>query len=113
MGAIQFKEKDSVVVDALSKYISVDTRVPVMREIDEDTFKHEMLLADVFKKCQPARYDYWMGYQRGLRRAYHGENFGTAVEHLMWCELKYSPDESRRMRGDGYRDGLKAEAVLK
>ena len=25
--------------------------------------------------------EYWSGYQRGLRRRFHGENFGTDKEH--------------------------------
>jgi len=43
--------------------------------------------------------DYISGYRRGLRRHFHGENFGTADEHQMWSEFS---DE----RGEGYRDGF-------
>ena len=50
---------------------------------------------------------YWEGYQRGLRRAYYGEVFGTEEEHNLWLSLADDEvDESRRERGRGYRDGL-------
>lgn len=51
--------------------------------------------------------DYWEGYQRGLRRAYYGEVFGTEEEHNLWLSLADDEvDETRRERGRGYRDGL-------
>ena len=54
--------------------------------------------------------DYWQGYQRGLRKAYYGEKFGTAAEHALWCEALHSDDPQRKMRGLGYRHGLRGEA---
>ena len=55
--------------------------------------------------------DYWAGYQRGLRRAYHGENFGTADEHARWLSLVERDDERSRRRGQGYRDGIAFEEI--
>ena len=53
--------------------------------------------------------DYWHGYQRGLRRGYHGELFGTDREHELWMRLAdEGTDKAERERGRGYRDGLKA-----
>lgn len=49
--------------------------------------------------------DFWNGYLCGLRRAYHGENFGNDGEHKMWMSLD-GPDKSRKMRGVGYRAGF-------
>ena len=46
--------------------------------------------------------DYSSGYQRGLRRHYHGEDFGTEAEHQKWLTL----DDYRQELGDGYRDGF-------
>src|SRR5262245_52779616 len=53
--------------------------------------------------------DYWHGYQRGLRRGYMGELFGTDAEHKLWMRLADDgPDKASRDRGRGYRDGLAA-----
>lgn len=49
---------------------------------------------------------YWEGYQRGLRRAYHGERFATEQEHRQWLGLVHSRNELRRRRGEGYIDAL-------
>jgi hypothetical protein len=57
-----------------------------------------------FADCDNAHY--WEGYQRGLRRAYHGLAFGTAEEHAKWLSLAGDADAMRDQRGRGYRDGL-------
>jgi len=49
--------------------------------MDKATFEHEMNRAKTFQGLETDRAEYWIGYQRGLRRAYHGESFGTAEEH--------------------------------
>jgi hypothetical protein len=55
------------------------------------------------------RSDYWRGYQRGLRRGFQGELFGTDDEHKLWMHLADdSTHPSSRERGIGYRDGLSA-----
>lgn len=69
----------------------------------EQKFKLEMRRAEAMRRMEsdnPFNADYWAGYQRGLRRAYHGENFGTAEEHKLWMSLS-GPDESRKQRGMG------------
>lgn len=66
-------------------------------------FKSKMLYAESMKKLDD-RPDYWAGYIRGLRRKYHGENFGTSDEHEKWMSLIY--DETRSDMGRGYRDAL-------
>ena len=54
------------------------------------------------------RADYWEGYVRGLRRAYHGVRFGSAYEHSLWVSLAGSEDAISRERGKGYLAGLAA-----
>lgn len=49
-----------------------------------------------------ASVDYTTGYRRGLRRHYHGENFGTEAEHAQWILLC----DHRQELGEGYRDGF-------
>ena len=74
-------------------------------------FESKMLKAQTFRKLGK-RPDYWAGFIRGLRRRYHGENFGTSEEHELWMRLAADAggDESRHERGIGYRDGfLRAE----
>ena len=46
--------------------------------------------------------DYGAGYRRGIRRHYHGEQFGTDDEHEQWLGLK----DYQQELGDGYRDGF-------
>lgn len=56
---------------------------------------------------EPHDQDFWSGYQRGLRRHYHGEKFGTTEEHQLWMSAAdQRHDEQRRHRGIGYRAGF-------
>lgn len=73
--------------------------------MDESTFNSKMVQAEVMCDIRP---DYWEGYMRGLRRAYHGEVFGTEVEHTLWSLMATSDDMQRQELGRGYRDGLVA-----
>ena len=66
-------------------------------------FEHEMAKAKAFITVGE-RPDYWAGYQRGLRRKFHGENFGTYDEHELWMGLSDDLDLSRAEKGKGYRD---------
>jgi hypothetical protein len=53
--------------------------------------------------------DYWHGYQRGLRRGFLGDMFGTDDDHKHWMRLADDgSDKASRERGRGYRDGLSA-----
>lgn len=55
---------------------------------------------------------YWRGYQRGLRRGFHGELFGTEEEHQRWMRLADDgADDADRECGRGYRDALVACAA--
>lgn len=55
---------------------------------------------------KPFESDWWAGYMRGLRRAHHGERFGTRAEHDLWLSAVESSDPSRAAIGRGYRAGL-------
>jgi hypothetical protein len=78
----------------------------------EQKFKFEMHRAETMRGlADPMMAEYWAGYIRGLRRAYHGEKFGTAEEHEKWLSAANSRDESRKQRGRGYKDGLTFKKV--
>ena len=49
--------------------------------------------------------DYSTGYQRGLRRHFHGEQFGTDEEHKLWSSMGLHGDHRHEL-GRGYRDGI-------
>jgi len=49
--------------------------------------------------------DYSAGYQRGIRRLYHGDKFGTPEEHEKWQLLGMLGDPRVEL-GEGYRDGF-------
>lgn len=72
------------------------------------TFASLMHRADTLRRLEsdPVRAEWWAGYMRGLRRAHHGERFGTQAEHEMWLAAAESDDQMRAARGRGYRAGL-------
>lgn len=73
------------------------------RERFETEIRRAKALGDLGTPEQSA---YWQGYQRGLRRGYHGAAFGTEAEHQTMLAL--AGDPQRDARGRGYRDGLTA-----
>lgn len=73
--------------------------------MNDRTFGREMATAKMMLETDDNQ-DYWAGYQRGLRRAYHGESFGTEQDHEQWLGLVDDADPQRQSRGRGYRDGL-------
>jgi hypothetical protein len=78
----------------------------------EQKFKSEMRRAETMRRdAEPERSEYWAGYIRGLRRAYHGDNFGTEAEHKRWVSCVNDRDEQHKQRGQGYRDGLAFEEI--
>jgi len=85
---------------------TLDTGELEIVAMDETTFQHEMSRARMMREHDWPNGDYWLGYQRGLRRAYHGSSFGTAEEHALWLSLIDDADSGRRERGKGYQAGL-------
>ncbi len=73
--------------------------------MDEQTFESFMRRARV-AQANGDDNGYWRGYQRGLRRAYHGDAFGTVNEHWLWLEFADSGGPIKAALGRGYRDGL-------
>ena len=57
-------------------------------------------------ETDPLRGKSWAGYVRGLRRAHHGEQFGTETEHELWVSASESTDSLRAALGRGYCAGL-------
>lgn len=47
---------------------------------------------------------------RGLRRAHHGERFGSEAEHGLWLAAANSDDPMRAALGRGYMAGLTLES---
>lgn len=79
--------------------------------MDENRFLSLMKTARV-QSYRGGESAYWHGYQRGLRRGYMGQLFGTDSDHQAWMRLaEDGPDKASRDRGRGYRDGLSACGV--
>src|SRR5262245_64432511 len=79
--------------------------------MDENRFLSLMKTARM-QSYRGGETDYWHGYQRGLRRGYMGQLFGTDAEHQVWMRLAADgEDKASRDRGRGYRDGLAACGV--
>ena len=82
--------------------------------MEESTFKHEMAMAKTFHDLG-VKTDYWRGYMKGLRRSYHGENFGTDEDHRRWLSVGFyeiTPgvtDDIRLEMSKGYRAGFEVE----
>ena len=60
-------------------------------------------------ESDPVKAEWWQGYKRGLRRAHHGDSFGTETEHQLFLDASASDDPMRKARGKGYAAGLTLE----
>jgi hypothetical protein len=74
-------------------------------KMDRKTFELEMMRAKTFMMIGED-YDYWAGYEKGLRQRFQGENFGSDDEHELWLSLANSDDDMLRNRGRGYHAGF-------
>ena len=72
------------------------------------TFASLLRRADALRRYEddPIRAEWCAGYMRGLRRAHHGERFGSEAEHALWLSASESTDPMRAALGRGYRAGL-------
>lgn len=77
----------------------------MIHEKNEEVFTAEMKRAQVMRDLEADNEPYWRGYIRGLRRGYHGDNFGTSAEHKMYWNNASSDNADRATMGEGYRDG--------
>lgn len=55
------------------------------------------------KQSHYQKAEYWYGFQRGIRRLHHGENFGTDQDHRQF--MNCARGEYRKHLQDGYRSG--------
>ena len=69
----------------------------------EKQFQSLLGMAKSLQLLDHNRADFWRGFQWGLRRFYHGENFGTNEEHEKFYNCR--DDEYRRDLQTGYRAG--------
>jgi len=69
-------------------------------------FQTLMRRADTLRRHDPDNGPWWTGYIHGLRRAHHGESFGTDTEHALFWSAADSDDPQRAALGRGYRAGL-------
>lgn len=77
----------------------------------QEKYSQEILKAESMRSVsQGTEIDYWAGYERGVRRAYFGDLFGTEDEHTLYVAAADSADPQRAALGRGYREGLLAES---
>lgn len=62
----------------------------------DEEFKRVVIEVELKKELNQF---YWSGYLHGIRRVYHGPNFGTEADHSNW--MKADNDY-----GQGYRDAI-------
>lgn len=72
--------------------------------MEKQKFQRLMTMAKSFQEFDTDRADFWRGFQRGLRRLHHGENFGTAAEHDQY--MNCADGEYRKQLQTGYRAGF-------
>lgn len=80
--------------------------------MDTKTFQSLLAMADTFQRVDQNRADFWRGFQRGIRRAYHGKNFGTVEQHEQYMNCRdgdYRSDLQTGYRAGFYRDQLKID----
>ena len=73
--------------------------------MDENKFKSWMMRAKILQRLDDEKSEFYSGYQRGLRRLYHGDKFGSGQEHVRYMGLS----GNRKLLGDGYRSGFSGE----
>lgn len=78
----------------MSKFASLMRRADTLMRVESD----------------PIRAEWFAGYKRGLRRAHHGERFGSEAEHQLWLSAADSTDPTRAALGRGYLAGLTIES---
>ena len=83
----------------MSQFASLLRRADTLRRLESAQPGYDAVL----------RAEWWAGYMRGLRRAHHGERFGTEAEHALWMAAADSDDPQRAALGRGYRAGLTLE----
>jgi hypothetical protein len=76
-----------------------------MSALTRDQFERELRRSRTLRELGD-RCEWRAGFERGLRRGFYGDAFGTPAEHETWTAAADSPDPMRADRGRGYRAGL-------
>lgn len=78
---------------------------------ESEKLKTLILLAESLSRVEtdPLRQAFWYGYILGIRRALHGETYGTSTHYLLHDISEDEPDRNRREIGRGYRTGYRGE----
>lgn len=74
--------------------------------ISEQDFKREMNNASSLSRIFDEDKDYWIYFQKGLQKLYHGEAFESASIHEFRCRMAESKNEKTAKRGRGYLAGF-------
>jgi len=72
--------------------------------MEKKQFQLLLGMARYMQSLDRDRADFWRGFQRGLRRLYHGEKFGTPEEHQNFLNCRAG--EFRQQLQTGYRAGF-------
>ena len=87
-----------IIPEAFIGSTKIEIELTKIKIMDEPRFKSLMFQAKMLNS------EYGTGYQRGLRRYYHGEKFGKPEEHAALLQIQ--TNECRMELGRGYRDGF-------
>ncbi len=77
--------------------------------MDKKTFQSLGRMAQAMREVDSDMQEYWLGFLRGLRRSFHGENFGTVEEHENYMSRRRG--DYRRDMQTGYRAGYYYEQL--
>ena len=80
---------------------------PEIKQLSFSRFSFEICRARSMTMVNPESANYWVGYQNGLRKAFHGKAFGTLEEHNIRLRVVFNIDDTLKQYGQGYRDGLR------
>ena len=105
---INRREHGTVLVNIIR--IAIRMKIMESEQLAQKQFRSLLAMAKTFQEVDPDRADFWRGFQRGLRRLYHGEKFGTLQEHEQWLNCR--DGEYRKQLQDGYRTGFAGKNPL-
>ncbi|MEN8176585.1 MAG: hypothetical protein ABFS23_12525 [Pseudomonadota bacterium] len=76
--------------------------------MNQDAFNRALDHAQLMDNREDIASAYWNGFERGIKRALHGETFCSQDSHQTWLSAAESRDPMTAEAGRGYRDGLSA-----
>ena len=78
-------------------------------------FQRELHFARIEERAakEEGERNYWGGYQRGLRRGFYADKFGSDEGHARWAAYVNDANPVRWRLGEGYLDGLRRGQVLR